>query len=219
MKKNYFIALFLSLLATKHLSAQKNSENQFSVVFGVNQPIVTKGFNVEVNYWMKKFVIDYSHGIGLEFTGNLISKEAKSQQLNFNIKHSLGVGFGYRITKSLNLRLEPKVHTWEVYYKDNFKSSEGKIATYKTYTLGLGAYYRWLPFEKKQSFVKGITIAPSVRWWPNIASSLNNNKLTYFNERTGKNELHKANNIGFSNTPFFLNVSVGYTFGKGIKNK
>ena len=214
MKKLYFIAMLSAVIASQSLRAQKNKEDktQFSVVLGLNQPIVTHGFNVEVNYWMKKIVFDYSHGFGLQFTGNLVSEDAKSQQLNFNIKHSLGVGFGYRITKSLNLRLEPKLHIWEMYYRDKFKSEEGKITSYKTYTLGLGAYYRWLPFAKSESFIRGITISPSVRWWPNIATSLENNKLNYFNQRTGRNEVHKANNIGVSNSPFFANVSIGYTF-------
>jgi hypothetical protein len=56
-----------------------------------------------------------------------------------------------------------------------------------------------------------LTIAPSARWWPNVATSLNNNEIRYQNERTGKQEIHKANNIGVSNTPFFVNVSIGYT--------
>lgn len=194
--------------------AQQNADrkNQFSLVFGLNQPIVTKGFNVEVNYWMKKWVIDYSHGFGLEFQKSLVTGEAKRQQLNFHITHSMGVGFGYRVTSSFNVRLEPKVHIWEVYYNDSFKSASGKIAKYNTYTLGLGLYYRWLPFEQKESILKGITIAPSFRWWPNIASSLDKDKMQYFNQRTGRTETHKANNIGFGNSPLFANFSIGYTF-------
>ena len=32
------------------------------------------------------------------------------------------------------------------------------------------------------------------------------------NKETGKMETHKASNIGIANTPFILNMSVGYTF-------
>lgn len=204
------ILLFLSL--TNSFSQQKEFDhNKLSVVFGLNQPIFTKGFNFEVNYWTKKYVIDYSHGFGLEFTDNLVSDEAKEQHLSFKVKHSVGIGFGYRFTKNFNLRLEPKIHTWEMYYDDSFLKSEGKIKSYTTYTLGLGAYYRWTPFEKKDNFMKGITISPSIRWWPNIASSLDNNEYHYYNERTQQNEVHEANKIGLNNSPFFANISIGYT--------
>lgn len=212
--KKFFGGTFICLVfCNTLLKAQKSNSqtNQISVVFGLNQPIVTKGFNIEIDYWTKHFVFDYSHGINLQFTGNLVSKEAKAQQISFNIGHSLGVGVGYRITDNFNLRIEPKLHTWQVYYKDQFKTGQGKIANYTTYTLGLGAYYRWQPFKHNASFVNGITIAPSIRWWPNITSSLENNQLIYLNLKTNRQEVHHPNNIGFSNSPFFANVSVGYT--------
>jgi hypothetical protein len=213
MKKTFVVITVLCLFfASNELIAQKQNR-ELSLVFGLNQPIVTHGFNFELNYWMKNFVIDYSHGFGLELKGGLVSEEAKLQHLNFNISHSVGIGFGYRFTKNLNLRLEPKIHRWDVYYDDQFKIKAAKITSYTTYTLGLGGYYRWTPFDKKDNILKGITIVPSVRWWPNVASTLDNNELHYYNSRTGKNEIHHANNIGISNSPYFLNISVGYTFG------
>lgn len=210
MKKLFLACLALSLALTAY--AQESKKPEVSLVFGLNQPLVTKGFNFEVDYWTKKFVFDYSHGFGLEFTDNLISKEAKDQHLAFNITHSVGFGLGYRFTEKFNLRFEPKMHVWEMYYDDAFKSSVGRIKKYTTYTLGLGAYYRWTPFEKKQNALRGLTVVPNVRWWPNVGSSLKDNKYTYFNERTQQTETHNANNIGISNSPFFINVSVGYTF-------
>jgi hypothetical protein len=207
MKTFYFISC---LLVASNVTAQRKLP-EVSLLFGLNQPIVTHGFNFEVNWWMKKFVIDYSHGFGLKFRDNLVTPEARDQHLAFNITHSLGIGFGYRFTENFNLRIEPKIHVWEMYYDDQFKSPQGKIATYNTYTLGLGAYYRWMPFAKKEGLIRGLTIAPSARWWPNVATSLNKNEVRYQNLETGKEEIHKANNIGVSNTPFFVNVSVGYT--------
>lgn len=203
---------FLALFCTLFAHAQESKKPEVSLVFGLNQPLVTKGFNFEVDYWTKKFVFDYSHGFGLEFTDNLITKEAKDQHLSFNITNSVGFGLGYRFTEKFNLRFEPKMHVWEMYYDDAFKSSAGRIKKYTTYTLGLGAYYRWTPFEKKQNALRGLTVVPNVRWWPNVGSSLKDNKYTYFNERTQRTETHNANNIGVSNSPFFINVSVGYTF-------
>jgi hypothetical protein len=215
MKNNCIILLFCLVFGFGQSMAQENSspEREISLVFGLNQPIVANGFNFELNYWTRRFVFDYSHGFGLEFKGNLVSEEAKKQHLSFNISHSLGIGFGYRFTKNFNLRIEPKLHRWEVYYDDQFNSKDLKINIYNTYTLGLGAYYRWIPFEKKAGALRGFTIVPSARWWPNVGSSLDNNKFDYLNAKTGKTETHEANNIGISNTAFFVNVSVGYTFG------
>lgn len=207
MKKLLFFTL---VFAANAVSAQQ-TKPQVSLVFGLNQPIVMSGFNFEANLWTKRFVIDYSHGFGLKFRDGLVTKEARDQHLSFNVTHSLGIGFGYRFTDRFNLRIEPKIHIWEMYYDDAFRESQGKIKTYNTYTLGLGAYYRWMPFEKKEGPIRGLTIVPSLRWWPNVATSLSNNEYQYLNNRTNKTETHKANNIGVANTPFFANVSIGWT--------
>jgi hypothetical protein len=214
MKPIFKIIVFIVLFCANNGYSQANEKqnNELSIVFGLTQPIVTNGINFEINYWLKNFVIDYSHGFGLEFKGGLVNEEAKKQHLNFNISNSVGIGFGYRFTKNLNLRIEPKVHIWEIYYEDQFKNNDNLIKKYTTYTLGLGAYYRWTPFENKENLLKGITISPSIRWWPNIATSLTDNKFEYQNSKTGKNEIHQANNIGISNTPLIINVSIGYTF-------
>lgn len=205
------LLFFFAALSTY---AQQAKKPEISLVFGLNQPLVLDGFNFEVDYWTKKFVFEYSHGFGLEFQDNLVTKEARYQQLAFHVTNSLGIGVGYRFTKNFNLRAEPKMHIWEMYYDDAFKTSEGRIKKYTTYTLGLGAYYRLTPFENKENVLRGLTIAPSFRWWPNVGSSLKDDKYVYFNEHTQQTETHKANNIGLSNTPFFVNVSVGYTFNQ-----
>ena len=210
MKKILSLYCLAMIAIASHAQQKKFPET--SVVFGLNQPLIAHGFNFELNYWMKNFVIDYSHGFGLKFRDGLVSKEARDQKLGFNITHSVGVGFGYRFTERFNLRLEPKMHVWEMYYDDAFKVSQQRIKTYTTFTLGLGAYYRWQPFEKQANGWRGLTIVPSLRWWPNVATTLKDNEYHYFNTRTNQNEIHKANNIGVSNSPFFINVSVGYTF-------
>ena len=63
------------------LSSQLQAQNapfsdekfRFSLVFGLNQPIVTQGFNLEANYYTKYFVFDYSHGFNLHFKDNLVT--------------------------------------------------------------------------------------------------------------------------------------------------
>jgi hypothetical protein len=214
MKKFSSIYLLLLIGFAQIVFAQKASstKNEISLVFGLAQPIVANGFNFEIDYWFQKFEIAYSHGFGLEFKDDNVSEESRSQGVSYNIPHSLGFGFGYRITKGLNLRIEPKLHIWEVYYNDSFKVENEIITQYTTYTLGLGIYYRWTPFDRKDNLLKGLTISPSFRWWPNIASSLDNNEFEYLNKNTGTNEVLIVNNIGYNDRPFIFNISVGYTF-------
>jgi hypothetical protein len=186
--------------------------NQFSIVFGLTQPLLLGGFNAEVVYWTKHFVFDYSHGFGLKPIG---VSEDSDQRLQFRMPHTLGIGVGYRFTEGLNLRVEPKLHFWELYYDNATPEAGNRIANYTTFTLGLGAYYRWLPFEADENlprFLRGITIIPSARWWPNVSSTLDGNSLRYNNTLTQREETHRAKNIGVANTPFFVNVSIGYTF-------
>lgn len=205
----------IALLSSKVLAQNTSNQDEkfkFSLVFGLNQPIVTQGFNFEVNYYTKYFVFDYSHGFNLSFKDNLVVGDAKTQGLKFKISHTLGVGIGYRVTRDFNIRVEPKMHIWNMYQADKPYSDENILKKYTTFTLGLGAYYRWQPFRNADNFTKGITIVPSIRWWPNVATSLPNNEYQYFNAFTNRNEVHKANNIGVSNTPFFGNISVGYSF-------
>jgi hypothetical protein len=206
------IIAFWGSKALAQNTAADQEKFKFSLVFGLNQPIVSQGFNFEVNYYTKYFVFDYSHGFNLHFKDNLVSDDAKAQNLKFKISHTLGVGIGYRVTRDFNIRIEPKMHIWNMYQADKPYSDDNILKKYTTYTLGLGAYYRWQPFRNAENFSKGITVVPSIRWWPNVASTLPNNEYQYFNAQTNRAEIHKANNIGIANTPFFGNISVGYSF-------
>lgn len=217
MKKSN-ILLFALIGLNKAFSQQISPEEldqkfKLGIVFGLNQPIITNGFNIELNYFTKNFVFDYSHGFSLKFKDKLVTKESRRQHLKFNISHTLGFGVGYRITPELNIRIEPKIHLWEVFYDNQSYDAKNTLKKYSTFTLGLGTFYRWLPFKNTDGFAKGISVIPSFRWWPNIYTTLKDDKFEYFNQITQKNEIHEANNIGVSNTPFFGNISVGYSFG------
>lgn len=215
---NKFIISLVAVLATLTLANAQNSpkskadRNQISVLFGLNQPLVLKGFNFEVDYFTKKLVFDYSHGIGLNMTGKMVGSEYENQKLNFKITHSLGFGAGYRFTEAFNVRFEPKMHIYETYYDGQDQNRNNSIANFKTYTLGFGAYYKWQPFADKASALKGISVVPSVRYWYQVKTSLKNDRLSYANAETGRSETLKAPNIGIANTPLLVNVSVGYTF-------
>ena len=189
-----FITSIILVLASFSIATAQTDRKQFSVLFGLNQPVVLHGFNFEVDYWTKKFVFDYSHGMGLNVTGKMVSSDYENQKLNFKITHSLGFGVGYRINKAFNLRFEPKMHIYETYYDGQQQRKSNSVANFTTYTLGVGAYYLWQPFKKN-----GISVVPSVRYWYKVGSTL-------------KEETFKAPNIGFANTPFLVNISIGYTF-------
>lgn len=205
------IATFLTFSAF----SQKDTtapQQKVSVLFGLNQPIILKGFNFEVDYWTKHFVFDYSHGIGLHLDGPLVGGEVKEQGLDLKVTHSLGLGLGYRITKNFNVRLEPKLHIFELYYAEDAQTASNRIGKYSSFTIGAGAYYLWRPFKRKENFLNKLSIVPSVRYWPRVANSLQDGKLSYHNRNTHKTEVHKVANIGVSNTPLIVNVSMGLTF-------
>ena len=215
MKK--IIAIAFLILSTRGLYAQSETKkellysNRFSVLAGLIQPLVLSGGNIEVNYTTKRMIFDYSHGFNLNppSTGDF-----KDQNVELKLPISTGFGIGYRINSFLDIRFEPKLHTFEVYYKNEPKTDANKIKEYNTFTLGVGLYYRYFPFRNSESkFLQGITTSASIRWWQNVGSTLSNDEFTYENKLTGKSETQKAANIGFGNTPLVMNIAIGYTFG------
>jgi hypothetical protein len=217
MKKVMFaVAIGCLLFATSNTNAQSNKQSRYdpkwSIVAGLNQPILLKGYNIEVNYFTKKMVFDYSHGFNLIANGSFVDKEYEDQKVNFKITNSVGIGIGYRFTENFNLRFEPKIHTYQTYYDDVDMEESNSIKNFTTTTLGLGAYYRWLPFAKNENALKGITIVPSVRYWYRVASTLDDDGFKYQNTLTNKEETLKSPNIGVANTPIIVNVSIGYSF-------
>jgi hypothetical protein len=69
------------------------------------------------------------------------------------------------------------------------------------------------PSKNKTSFLKGIMISPSIRFWSTISSTLEGNSYNYLNKNTGKSEEIKTLDIGPGFTPFIYNISIGYSFG------
>jgi hypothetical protein len=187
--------------------------NRVSILAGLIQPMVLKGGNVEVTYFTKRMSFDYSHGFLLNMSGGTMVGDAKSQQLAYHLPYSTGFGIGYRFTSFFDVRVEPKIHSWEVYYAGETQNKSNLIKQYKTYSVGLGAYYRYMPFHKKDNWSQGITTSTSLRWWPNIGSTLTDDKFTYHNKFSNKDETLKASNIGIAGSQFLFNISIGYTFG------
>ena len=185
--------------------------NRVNVLFGLNQPLAN-GFNVEGNLFYKRFVFDYSHGVSLNFSNQMLVGQEKTQQLAVHIPYTTGFGVGYRFNEWFNLRAEPKWHRFELYYEGDAQTIDNRIVAYNTFSLGIGAYFNWQPFKKRRNFLKGIMVAPSLRYWPRLSTNLPDD-FTYQNRITGQTEALNAMQVGIANTPWIFNVSVGYTFG------
>ena len=187
-------------------------EKRANILFGLAQPALAKGFNIEGNYIHNRFIFDYSHGASLDFSGNLLPNSLKGQQLAIHEPWTTGFGIGYRLKEWINIRVEPKWHKFEFYYDGEPQNNSTLITSYETFTLGLGVYGDYRPFKNKNNCLKGFLIAPSVRFWPTVSSSLKGDKFTYVNKRTGALEEIKTLDAGSGFTPIVFNVSIGYSF-------
>ncbi len=224
MKNTTFITLIAfvaisafssSAVAQDQLARRKEFpySNRFTLGGGVSQ-LLLGGFNVQAEYTTNRLVFDYSHGFNINLTGQAASLTAQDQQLNEKLVSTLGIGIGYRITPTFDIRVEPKLHFYDVTYNGLTEAGTSRLTGYRTATLGLGAYYRYYPFRRQNNALAGILILPSVRYWPNVWSSLPDNKLTYLNKATNRTETYKAAPQGFPGTNGLLaNVTIGYTFG------
>jgi len=189
MKKLVCLSVF-ALIFT--LPAYANSWN---LVFGVSQPLILKGGNIEVNYLTDKWVFEYSHGWDLDLNASpdeqALTETERNQGLKIKVPYSTGGGVGYRFTPEFNLRLEFKQH--------EFHAANGQDQTikYTTQDLGLGAYYFYQPFQN-QKFL----IIPSIRYWPTVNTTLAGDAVTFTN-----GDEHKAHDFGL-----FGNVSLGWQF-------
>ncbi len=183
---------------------------------GLLQPLVLGGANVEVDLRWRHLVLAYSHGWNLELT-EALGEEMTRQRVSLRIPYTTGVGIGGtlelpRLRSLVDLRFEAKVHRFSATYDSEDGRQRTRVADYRTYTLGAGAYWTVLPFRDRTDVLRGINLSTSVRFWPTIATSLRDDAVRYANATTNRDETHQAANIGIANTPLIVNVSLGYVF-------
>jgi hypothetical protein len=207
------LIIVLSSIALQSNAQDWKSEKKVNVVFGLTQPIFAKGFNIEGNYIHKRLIFDYSHGVSLDLVGTTVTPDLREQGLAVHMPYTTGFGIGYRLKEWINVRIEPKWHRFEFYYDDETQNNSNQITAYNTMTIGIGVYGHYQPFKNKASFLKGIMISPSIRFWPTISSTLEGNSHNYLNKNTGKSEEIKTLDVGPGFTPFIYNISIGYSFG------
>lgn len=206
----FLIVLFLLPVLGFAQDTDWRNDRKASVLFGLTQPLFASGFNVELNYIHKRLIFDYSHGASLDFSGDLLTNELQEQGLRVHMPYTTGFGVGYRLTKWLNLRVEPKWHRFEYYY-DSSSENTNSLAANNTFSLGLGLYSFFQPFSGAKGALKGITVAPSVRFWPTVSSQFGDGGQAYYNEITDRVETLETLDSGIGFTPLVVNISVGYT--------
>ncbi len=214
MKRTPFHLLAALLFTTPApVFAQESQpfDTRAAILFGLNQPLLARGFNIEGNVFYRRLVFDYSHGVSLDFSGSSVSGAMKEQGLAVHMPYTTGLGVGYRFSPWLNARVEPNWHRFELYYDGKEQTATNLVAGYNTFSLGLGLYGTIRPFRKLDNALSGIIVAPSLRYWPTLSSSLSGGKHTYFNRVTDRQETHERMQPGVVATPFIVNVSVGYS--------
>jgi hypothetical protein len=183
-----------------------------AINFGLIQPLLLGGGNVEVDYRSGPFVIGYSHGWSLDLQGGSLVGEQHDQHLRLHIPYSTGVGVGVehyfaRYRLFVDARAELKLHRFEPSYED--ASTLHALPAYRTLTAGGGLYATWIAWQPHHG--AGVDISASVRYWPNVWDSLGGGYV-YENLATSRMETMHPANIGIANTPVIVNLSVGYLF-------
>jgi hypothetical protein len=167
---------------------------QVGVNFGLLQ-LALGGFNVAAELRYRTLWFEYSHGMDLTLNdaGGLgLSGDERQKNLHVFVPYTTGFGLGSTVLDELWLGVEFKTHRYEV------SAPNGPTASYQTYSIGPVLGYKFFVW-------RGLHVNAYLRYWPNVASSLDSNKIAL---RSGANVVqHDAHDFGF-----FANVSVGYAF-------
>ena len=186
--KLILLIAFSLTVAVSSFAQDWKTDKKINVLFGLSQPTLAKGFNIEGNFIYNRLIFDYSHGVSLDFSGNTVTTDLKRQGVAVHIPWTTGFGVGYRVKEWINVRVEPKWHRFDFYYDCESQIISNQIVSYNTMSLGIGIYGNYQPFKNKSTSLRGITIAPSIRFWPTIASTLKGDKYSYYNKKTMANE-------------------------------
>ena len=116
----------------------------------------------------------------------------RDQNLRVYVPYTTGFGVGVTLVDELWLGVEFKTHRYEV------NAPGGPVTSYQTYSIG--------PVLGYKAFIyKGLFADAYLRYWPNVASSLDGNKVAL--QGTDGTVEHSAHDFGV-----FANVSIGYAF-------
>jgi len=167
---------------------------QVGVNFGLMQ-IALGGFNVAGEVRYRRLWLEYSHGMDLTLNavgGFGLSRAEHNQGVHVFVPYTTGFGFGATLVDELWLGVEFKSHRYEV------NAPGGLVSSYQTYSIG--------PVLGYKAFIwKGLYANGYARYWPNVASTLPDNRVAL--QGSGGTVTHNAHEFGV-----FANVSLGYAF-------
>jgi hypothetical protein len=167
---------------------------QVGVNFGLMQ-LALGGFNVAAELRYRRFWFEYSHGMDLKLNnlgGSSMTGTERDQNLRLFVPYTTGFGVGLTLVDELWLGVEFKTHRYEV------SAPGGAVSSYQTYSIG--------PVLGYKAFIwKGLFADAYLRYWPNIATSLPDNKIALAGNDGAVS--HGAHDFGV-----FANVSLGYAF-------
>jgi hypothetical protein len=167
---------------------------QVGVNFGLLQ-LAEGGFNVAGELRYRRLWLEYSHGMDLtmnDLGGIGLSSAERSQNLHVFVPYTTGVGVGFTILDELWLGVEFKSHRYEV------NAPGGPTSSYQTYSVGPVIGYKLYVY-------KGLFFNAYARYWPNVASTLDDNQIAL--RGTNGTVIHNAHDFGV-----FANGSIGYAF-------
>jgi len=172
-------------------------EQKFSVMAGLSQWLLLRGGNLALEFKTGHFVFEASHGQGLDlnqFGGIALNADERHNKTRVRVPWTTGFGVGYRIIENLHLLVEFKAHHYQV------RAEEGATeVSYTTFSIGPGVFYSIY-------LTKGLFLQPNLRFWPNVASTLENNR-TLLSRCDGTSYEHEAHDFSF-----FGNINLGYSF-------
>ena len=167
---------------------------EVGVNFGLLQ-LALGGFNVAGEVRYRRLWLEYSHGMALtlnNFGGYSLTETEKAQNLHIHVPYTTGAGVGFTLVDQLWLGVEVKAHRFDV------NAPGGPVSSYETYSVGPVLGY-------KVNIVKGLYANAYLRYWPNVATSLNNDQIAL--QGTNGTVIHSAHDWGV-----FANVAIGYAF-------
>lgn len=167
---------------------------QLAVNAGLVQ-LALGGFNVAAEARYRRLWFEYSHGqfLTLNDAGGLgMTTTERGQGLHLYVPYTTGFGVGVTLMDELWVGVEFKTHRYEV------NAPGGPIARYQTYSVGPVLGYKLFVY-------RGLHVNAYVRYWPNVATSLDDDKIALLGA-------HGAVTHDAHSFDFFANASIGYAF-------
>src|SRR6185295_9857692 len=134
--------------------------------FGLLQ-LALHGVNVAAEFRYKRLWLEYSHGQSLTLNHQpslALTSPERDANLHIYVPYTTGFGVGVTLLDELWLGVEFKTHRYEV------NAPGGPIARYQTYSVGPVLGYKFFVY-------RGLHINAYFRYWPNVATSLDDDKI------------------------------------------